>query len=122
MFAFRTGLKRLTGPVLSLLSQHRDPVELSDPIHDRLQQDLRKIAEEEEKRGGNDTPIVLVARMQAVVDTLPVRQRTVLLAHIEEGLNYKQIARKYGLTHRIALRDLTRAYATLRVAMGDDLE
>jgi len=52
--------------------------------------------------------------LRAAVDELPVRQREFLLMHVDDGLTYKQIAKQRGLTYRIVLRDLTRAYAALR--------
>lgn len=52
--------------------------------------------------------------LRAMVDQLPARQRKHLLLHIMEGMTYQQIAQAQGLTYRIVLRDLTRAYATLR--------
>ncbi len=55
--------------------------------------------------------------VQAAVDRLPPRQREVLLLHVNEGLTYKQIAQQRGLTYRIVLRDLTRAYSTLRMQL-----
>ena len=55
--------------------------------------------------------------VQAAVDRLPPRQREVLLLHVNEGLTYKQIAQQKGLTYRIVLRDLTRAYSTLRMQL-----
>jgi RNA polymerase sigma-70 factor (ECF subfamily) len=55
--------------------------------------------------------------VQAAVDKLPPRQREVLLLHVNEGLTYKQIAQQRGLTYRIVLRDLTRAYSTLRMQL-----
>ena len=55
--------------------------------------------------------------VQAAVDRLPPRQREVLLLHVNEGLTYKQIAQQQGLTYRIVLRDLTRAYSTLRMQL-----
>jgi RNA polymerase sigma factor (sigma-70 family) len=55
--------------------------------------------------------------VQAAVDRLPARQREVLLLHVNEGLTYKQIAQQRGLTYRIVLRDLTRAYSTLRMSL-----
>jgi RNA polymerase sigma factor (sigma-70 family) len=60
--------------------------------------------------------------MQAAVNTLPKRQRDVLLLHVNEGLTYKQIADRLGITYRIVLRDLTRAYGALRMQLkADDL-
>ena len=53
--------------------------------------------------------------VQAAVDRLPPRQREILLLHVNEGLTYKQVAQLRGLTYRIVLRDLTRAYSTLRM-------
>lgn len=55
--------------------------------------------------------------VQAAVDRLPPRQREVLLLHVNEGLTYKQIAELRGLTYRIVLRDLTRAYSALRMQL-----
>ncbi|MFC4314931.1 RNA polymerase sigma factor [Steroidobacter flavus] len=55
--------------------------------------------------------------VQRAVDRLPPRQREVLLLHVNEGLTYKQIAQQRGLTYRIVLRDLTRAYSTLRMQL-----
>ena len=60
--------------------------------------------------------------MQGAVNTLPKRQRDVLLLHVNEGLTYKQIADRLGITYRIVLRDLTCAYGTLRMQLkADDL-
>ncbi len=61
-------------------------------------------------------------QLQAAVDQLPQRQREVLLLHVNEGLTYKQIADRLGVTYRIVLRDLTRAYASLRMQLkAEDL-
>lgn len=60
--------------------------------------------------------------LQTAVDQLPQRQREVLLLHVNEGLTYKQIADRLGVTYRIVLRDLTRAYASLRMRLkAEDL-
>lgn len=53
--------------------------------------------------------------VQAVVDSLPPRQREILLLHVNDGLTYKQIAAHRGLTYPIVLRELTLAYSTLRL-------
>jgi RNA polymerase sigma-70 factor (ECF subfamily) len=68
----------------------------------------------------DDEPENTIARevareyMQEAVNKLPRRQREVLLLHVSEGLTYKQIAERQGLTYRVILRDLTRAYSQLR--------
>ena len=60
--------------------------------------------------------------VQNAVDRLPPRQREVLLLHVNEGLTYKQIAERLNLTYRVVLRDLTRAYGSLRIQLkADDL-
>lgn len=53
------------------------------------------------------------------LDTLSRRQRHVLEMHVIERLTYKQIAAKEGLTYRIVLRDLTKAYTALRFKLRD---
>jgi len=74
----------------------------------------------------NDEPENTIARemankhMQEAVNKLPRRQREVLLLHVNEGLTYKQIAERQGLTYRVILRDLTRAYGQLRMQLKQD--
>jgi RNA polymerase sigma factor (sigma-70 family) len=74
----------------------------------------------------NDEPENTIARevankhMQEAVNNLPRRQREVLLLHVNEGLTYKQIAERQGLTYRVILRDLTRAYSQLRMQLKQD--
>ena len=61
--------------------------------------------------------------VQAAVQKLPQRQRVVLLLHVNDGLTYKQIAEQLGLSYRVVLRDLTRAYSQLRMELSvDDLD
>jgi RNA polymerase sigma factor (sigma-70 family) len=55
--------------------------------------------------------------VQAAVDKLPYRQRQVLLLRVNEGLTYKQIAARLGLSPRAVLRDLARAYSQLRMLL-----
>jgi RNA polymerase sigma-70 factor (ECF subfamily) len=70
-----------------------------------------------------DEPHIIAARrsalehVRAVVQTLPARQRQVLLLHVNEGLTYKQIAERMRITYRVVLRDLTRAYSQLRLRL-----
>jgi len=60
--------------------------------------------------------------LQTAVDRLPKRQREVLLLHVNDGLTYKEIADRLDVTYRIVLRDLTRAYAALRMQLkAEDL-
>jgi RNA polymerase sigma factor (sigma-70 family) len=59
----------------------------------------------------------LDAHVRAVVDTLPPRQRLILLMHVNDGRTYKEVAQQLGLTYRIVLRDLTQAYSTLRMQL-----
>lgn len=60
--------------------------------------------------------------LRKAVSKLPNRQREVLLLHVNEGLTYQQVADRLGVTYRIVLRDLTRAYASLRTQLkAEDL-
>lgn len=59
------------------------------------------------------------AYVRSRVDELPSRQRQVLLMHIQDGLTYNQIAKELGITYRVVLRDLTRAYSALRFKLND---
>jgi RNA polymerase sigma factor (sigma-70 family) len=56
--------------------------------------------------------------VRAAVQQLPSRQREILLLHVHDDLTYKQIARHSGLTYRIVLRELTRAYSSLRMQLS----
>ncbi len=56
---------------------------------------------------------------ERVGQLLTPRQQTILWDHID-GLTYKKIAAKHGLTYRIVLRDLTRAYTTLRMSKNEN--
>lgn len=74
----------------------------------------------------SDEPENTIARevankhMRDAVNRLPRRQREVLLLHVNDGLTYKQIAERQGLTYRVILRDLTRAYSQLRAQLRQD--
>lgn len=60
---------------------------------------------------------------QAVVAAfgkLTPRQQTLLKAHVYDNLTYVQIAETSGQTHRVVLRDLTKAYSKLRLLAGDN--
>lgn len=48
------------------------------------------------------------------VKSLPPRQQTALLLHSEFQLNYKQIAERMKITNKLALAEVTAAYASLR--------
>ena len=53
------------------------------------------------------------------IDLLPQRQRELLLLHLsDELLSHTAIAQRRGLTPRVVLRDLTRAYAKLRARLN----
>lgn len=58
-------------------------------------------------------------RIRKEVSRLPLKQREVLLLYINEGLTCKQIANKRGCSHHTVLRDLSRAYSTLRIELAD---
>lgn len=97
---------------------------LADRVHDRIRETrgednplnaLFKITQEEADELATMQQLREAMQMREWMHGLPGRQRSVLIDHVERGLNYKEIARERGLTYRIVLRDLTRAYATLRM-------
>lgn len=49
---------------------------------------------------------------------LPARQRGALLLHVVDGLTYVQIASRLQCSPRMVLRDLTRAYSTMRMTLS----
>jgi RNA polymerase sigma factor (sigma-70 family) len=83
------------------------------PSHGTSWVEESKIGPTEEMQN-QDPKAQLNLSFEATVDRLPSRQREILLLHVNDGLTYKQIADLYGLTYRIVLRDLTRAYSALR--------
>jgi Sigma-70, region 4 len=64
------------------------------------------------------------AYLRRAVEHLPQVQRECLLAHVNDGLTYDQIAKQRGLARKVVLRSIAGAYAQLRSAMhwidGDD--
>ena len=122
--------ERYRGPVIVALDD-LDANDLADRVHSRLRevrdtedslQVLFKIVGEEAYEQRLMRRLREVMQMRELMHKLPPRQRSVLVDHVERGLSYKQIARERGLTERIVLRDLTRAYATLRINLGSDNE
>lgn len=60
--------------------------------------------------------------IEAAMKELTTRQHNLLLDHTNNGLTYKEIAKARGLTYRIVLRDLTRAYSRLRQCLPEQSE
>lgn len=58
--------------------------------------------------------------VNVLINSLPERRRCILVLHVYENLTYKQIATKLGLTYRIVLRELTRAYSAMRYRITKD--
>jgi DNA-directed RNA polymerase specialized sigma24 family protein len=56
--------------------------------------------------------------IRAAVLALPQQQRELLLLHVE-GLTYRQIASRGGLSESVVLRELVSAYCALRWAVPD---
>ncbi|MEZ5531436.1 MAG: sigma-70 family RNA polymerase sigma factor [Steroidobacteraceae bacterium] len=56
--------------------------------------------------------------LRSAIAALPGRARDILRLHYEEGLTHESIAQRLGVTRRIVNRDLMRAYADLRIAIG----
>lgn len=58
--------------------------------------------------------------VEQLFDVLPPRRRQILYMHVYDGLTYKDIAIKLGLTYRIVLRELTKSYTALRIKVAQD--
>lgn len=59
----------------------------------------------------------LIQQMELAMSKIEGRRLLVLMLHIYEEKSYKDIAKELGLTYRIVLRELTRAYDQLRREM-----
>lgn len=96
--------------------------DLASRVHERMRGvrtdtpllTMLEIAAEESRFDVDIAHFRQMAVLREDVYSLPPRQRATLYDHFE-GLTYKQIAKRRGVTERIALRDLTRAFATLRM-------
>lgn len=73
-------------------------------------------SEKEKKKSVNKA---LAKRLQAAVDKLPLRQKKILLMHVNEGLTYEQIAERMKMSPGLVRRDLVRAYAAVRGGIGE---
>jgi RNA polymerase sigma factor (sigma-70 family) len=76
-------------------------------------------AREPKKAKGYALNRKLARQVKAAVEKLPERQRRMLLMHVNDGLSYQQIAQAFQMTPRLVQRDLARAYAGVRGAVGD---
>lgn len=71
------------------------------------------------KDKGKSVNKAVAKQLQAAVDKLPLRQRQVLLMHVNEGLTYEQIAQRVRMSPGIVRRDLVRAYASVRGVIAE---
>jgi len=99
----------------NVASEWRDRSRIRQPHDDSWLEDLQ--IEERDEPENALARLWATEYVQAAVSQLRPRQREVLQLHIDEGLTYKQIAQERGLTYRIVLRDLTRAYSQLRIQL-----
>lgn len=60
------------------------------------------------------------SHLKTAVEQLPVRERQVLLLHVNSELTYWQIADRLGLAEQAVLGDLSNAYSQLRVQLSTD--
>jgi len=72
-----------------------------------------------------DEPADLVARdserrvVSKALHALPARQREILRLHYGDGLSHAEIAKQLGVSERVVKRDIIKAYATLRLDLGE---
>ncbi len=58
---------------------------------------------------------------QMAVDSLTDEEQEYLDLHVREGLHYKKIAERKGVTYQIALKRIATIYAKLRIDLGNYL-
>lgn len=61
-------------------------------------------------------------RLEAIIDTLPARQKQVFLMHKFDGLSHAEIARELGITKSGVEKLVMKALATCRQKMDDLLD
>lgn len=96
----------------NVANEYRERSRIRNPHDDHWLHDLLDEADHEPERMLQHEQVH--DYVHSVVDTLPPRQRQILLMHVNDKMTYKQIAQHLGITYRIVLRDLTNAYATIR--------
>jgi RNA polymerase sigma factor (sigma-70 family) len=67
--------------------------------------------EAELERAGRDE------QLHAAIGALPLRARQILRLHFADGITHEEIARRLGVTRKIVKRDMSRAYASLRISL-----
>lgn len=102
----------------NVANEWRERARLRQP-HDQSWLEELQIEPSDEPENTVDRSLIH-AHVQAAVESLPPRQREVLLYHVNDGLTYVQIAEKLGLTYRAVLRNLTRAYSQLRMQLNSE--
>ena len=61
-----------------------------------------------------------VRRLEAAIDSLPPRQRQVLLLHKFEGLSYAEIAERLGISKNTVMVHMMWALARCRDSLAED--
>jgi RNA polymerase sigma factor (sigma-70 family) len=105
----------------NVANEWRERARNSLPHADTWLEDLQVEAGDEPENAVART--LVHKRVQREMQRLPPRQHEALALHINDGLTYKQIARRMGLTPRIVRRDLAQAYSYLRCKLDvEDVE
>ncbi len=60
-----------------------------------------------------------IARLQQAIDSLPARQREILMLHKFEGLSYDEIADRLGISRNTVTVHMVRGLARCRDALSD---
>lgn len=109
-------LLRIAGNVAS---EWRERARIARP-HDQEWLDDLQIDPEQEPES-SVSRVRMHETVQKALSKLPLRQQQVMLLRMNEGLTYKQIAQRLGLSPRVVLRDLANAFTELRLHL-DRLE
>ncbi len=65
--------------------------------------------------GEEPIPSDSTERLRKLVDDLDPKVRETLILHVNEGLTYREIAKRLQVTEPVVLRRLTKAYSYLRM-------
>lgn len=110
---------------LAGLGSHRREPDDTDRVAERLYQQLTSTSQSNEAQLLADTlirraiaeqslpPQAQIERLRKRIAQLPPRQKKVLKLSAIDGLTYKEIAERVGVTHDVALRELSAAYHAL---------
>lgn len=96
--------------------RHRSPLPIEELEH------LSSLIADEESVEDGAERAQRGQSLQALLVTLPERTRAVLVMQYRDGLSYKQIAERMGISSHMVKKHVVRGLAVCRQALGDTAE